>query len=91
MKGGRLKESGTTHWEAPNTDAINDCKFTALPGGSRGNDGAFGYIRYDGYYWSATEVNPTLAWIRHLTNVSSEELEGYVSKKQGLSVRCIKE
>jgi len=31
--GGKLKEIGTTHWDSPNTDAIDDYDFTALPAG----------------------------------------------------------
>ena len=34
----KLKESGTTHWGAPNTGATNESGFTALPGGFRVGD-----------------------------------------------------
>ncbi len=32
--GGKLKETGTTHWRAPNTGANDQYGFRALPGGS---------------------------------------------------------
>ena len=33
IAGGKVKETGTSHWKAPNTGATNETGFTALPGG----------------------------------------------------------
>ena len=41
IAGGKLKETGTTHWTSPNTDATNQTGFTALPGGGRRSNGEF--------------------------------------------------
>lgn len=47
IAGGKMKETGTLHWQSPNAGASNFSGFTALPGGVRGivgtgNKGKFG-------------------------------------------------
>lgn len=92
MQGGRLKESGSTHWQLPNTDAVNDSKFTALPAGCRVSyDGTFSNIGNYGYWWSATENSETAAnsWFLYydLSIISTNNF----GKQTGYSVRCIKD
>ena len=92
VAGGKLKEKGITHWKSPNTGATNESGFTALPGGYRYFDGngTFYYIKYDGRFWSSTESGTNYAWSRSmLYNYGSvSRYENY--KKEGFSVRCIR-
>ncbi len=90
-EGGKLKETGTTHWKSPNTGATNTSGFTALPGGVRRTDGSFVYLGDYGEWWSSTEYSYIRAWIRGLTNTSGKvrRVEGY--KLNGSSVRCLKD
>src|SRR5690554_4082552 len=67
VAGGKLKETGTTHWNTPNTGATNETGFTALPGGQRLSNGTFYFIGYDGCWWSATERSATDAWHRAMS------------------------
>src|SRR5690554_4704895 len=91
VAGGKLKETGTTHWNTPNTGATNETGFTALPGGLRSGSGAFYNVGYSGYWWSATEVNVTNAWDRLMYGYYSYVDRGYFNKEVGFSVRCVRD
>lgn len=62
--GGKLKETGTSHWVSPNTGATNETGFTGLPGGYRHAISAFNYLGIIGDWWSATENDSGNAWSR---------------------------
>ncbi len=89
--GGKLKETGTTHWYSPNTGATNETGFTALPGGNRSNSGAFDTVGSNGYWWSATEFIATYAWYRNLYYIGSNVYRYYDGKEVGFSVRCVRD
>lgn len=91
VAGGKLKETGTTHWASPNTGATNETGFTALPGGGRGDSGAFGHIGSYGYWWSATEYLATYAWDRVMYDGYSDVGRDYYNKEVGFSVRCVRD
>ena len=91
VAGGKLKETGTTHWNTPNTGATNETGFTALPGGYRSSSGTFyGFGSY-GLWWSATETNATLAWYRCVSYFISYVYRFNYSKEVGFSVRCVRD
>lgn len=50
--GGALKETGTDHWDSPNTGATNSTGFTVR---GAGNDGS--NLGEYAYFWSSTEYN----------------------------------
>ena len=87
VAGGKLKETGTTHWSTPNTGATNESGFTALPGGYHYSNGTFIGIGSSGIWWSST-INIA----RELNSVSGEIVTavGY-NNKCGLSVRCVRD
>ena len=91
VAGGKLKETGTTHWQIPNTGATNETGFTALPGGDRYYGGSFRYIGNYGYWWSATESSTTLARRRYMYFSSSKVYRGISAKRVGYSVRCVRD
>ena len=91
LAGGKMKETGTTHWTSPNTAADNSSAFTALPGGYFKENGAFYDIGLSSYWWCATEQDPTTAWDRSLSNSDGIAYKSFGNKKAGFSVRCVKD
>ncbi len=90
IAGGKLKETGTSHWNSPNTGATNDYDFTALPGGWRTDAGSFQGLRINGYWWTSTPITPN-AWYRHIQNDSEKLFRVYAGHNFGMSVRCVKD
>jgi uncharacterized protein (TIGR02145 family) len=90
-EGGKLKEEGTTHWISPNTGATNESGFTALPGGYRYfHGGIFGSMGYTGYWWSSTESSSN-TWNRELRYDHSDVRRNAKDKRNGFSMRCIRD
>jgi uncharacterized protein (TIGR02145 family) len=93
IAGGKLKETGTTHWTTPNIGATNETGFTALPGGYRGYDGTYYYVGDYGCWWSSTEysTDTTYAWPRFMFYYASFVTSFNYSKHYGFSVRCVRD
>jgi uncharacterized protein (TIGR02145 family) len=90
LAGGKLKETGTTHWFTPNAGATNESEFTALPGGYRSGTGTFGLLGNTGFWWSSAEANTTYAWYLYMYYDSSSAIKSDMDKHDGFSVRCVK-
>jgi uncharacterized protein (TIGR02145 family) len=89
--GGRLKETGTTHWKSPNEEANNESGFTALPGGARILSGEILYVGDRGNWWSATELYTNYAWTWSLFYTPKGFYRSANSGMLGYSVRCLKD
>ncbi|HRZ41538.1 MAG TPA: FISUMP domain-containing protein [Bacteroidales bacterium] len=90
-EGGKMKEAGLAHWYSPNTCATNVSGFTALPGGGRNLDGSFVFLVLAGHWWSSSANSTTIAWSRQLSNYYSLVNRFYINKKNGYSVRCMRD
>jgi uncharacterized protein (TIGR02145 family) len=87
--GGKLKETGITHWANPNDGATNASGFNGLPGGRRLNSGVFTYIGSMGSWWSTTyTIGPK---VRFLENWHDSVGRANQVKGVGNSCRCIKD
>ena len=91
VAGGKLKETGYSHWKTPNTGATNETGFTALPGGYRDNKGAFSSITHFSNGWSSTEYSSTNAWNRYLSYDFDRISRINSYKVNGFPVRCLRD
>lgn len=89
--GGKLKETGTTHWKTPNRGATNTSGFSALPAGIRYFEGSFTALLYYTAFWSATASGNDVEGYTSLYYGDAKVKTGYASKKHGFSIRCIKD
>jgi len=91
VAGGKMKETGTTHWNSPNTGATNSSGFTALPGGYRSTNGSFSGRGSSGIWWSSSESAASNAWYRYLSCGNAQVGRGGNGKSYGFAVRCLKD
>jgi uncharacterized protein (TIGR02145 family) len=91
VAGGKMKETGTTHWSSPNTDATNESRFSGLPGGYRDGNGYYGVMGVAAYFWSTTEDSGYFAWNRILSYSNSGASRDSNHERVGFSVRCVKD
>jgi len=92
IAGGKLKETGISHWVTPNDGATNSSGFTALPAGYRNEAGSFANINDDDFWWSTTTSTSqtTKAWSRGVNYNYPYVYNDYYLKSFGFSVRCIR-
>ena len=103
VAGGKMKSTGTTYWESPNTDATNVSGFSGLPGGFRyawlnsSSDVApFSGIGTLGYWWTSTKnLSPSnsapLAYKRVIDYGSGSVIRQSDWAGMGMSVRCLRD
>jgi uncharacterized protein (TIGR02145 family) len=90
LAGGKMKETGITHWKNPNETATNESGFTALPANLRGDDGFFPFIDGEGTGWWLSD-SPDSYLFGAVNNSAILQNYGYaVAKRTGFAVRCLK-
>ncbi|MCP4122607.1 MAG: hypothetical protein GY751_12710 [Bacteroidetes bacterium] len=92
IAGGKMKETGIEHWDAPNTGADNSSGFTARAGGNYSTN-TMGFYDFgsNGLWWSSTAHNTDIAWLRVLYADGTNVLRATFEKDYAVSVRCIKD
>jgi uncharacterized protein (TIGR02145 family) len=87
--GGKLKETGTVHWQSPNTGATNKIGFTALPGGKRSSE--YAELGTNGWWWTSTIGDAFSARYFMMSSGDDYLSNGYFDRHAGFSVRCVKD
>lgn len=92
IAGGKMKETGTTHWLTPNTGATNSSGFTGLPGGYRNPlNGQFMHLGNFGDWWIKYENPMYGGFYYNLSSETSSIATGAIELQAGFSVRCVKD
>ena len=91
IAGGKMKEKGIGHWNAPNTGATNSSGFTALPGGYRVDWVDHFSLLSRSYFWSSTASSSSHAWYQILFSENKFVYRYDYPKSNGFSVRCVRD
>lgn len=89
IAGGKLKETGLTHWEKPNYGANNDIGFTALPAGAI-ITGKNVKLHIQTFWWASTVYQTNLHTTKAVNYQNSTMAEGGGYPTDGYSIRCVK-
>ena len=85
--GTKMKSSNGWNEEGNGTNITG---FNGLPGGYRYNNGTFKGIGLYGSWWSKTTFDSSGAWYRYLSATEGRLNKTFSDKRDGFSVRCIK-
>jgi uncharacterized protein (TIGR02145 family) len=88
--GGKLKTSGSDHWQSLNLGATNQVGFDALPAGYY-LDGKFARLGSGTYFWGPERSETEFAINHNLRYNESQIGRGQGYKKSGFSVRCVRD
>ena len=80
----------TSGWNS-NGNGTDDHGFLGLPGGGRNYFGGFYPIGYNGYWWSSSQYDTYVAWLRNLFS-NYDSVNSYdFNEMYGFSVRCLRD
>ena len=92
VAGGKLKETGTAHWNSPNTGATNSSFFNAFGTGVRSPNGLYWNIRNTVWFISSTVISGNFYHVRPLAWERASAADHYAgTMDQGQAVRCLKD
>jgi len=92
VAGGKLKETGLSHWSTPNEGATNISGFTGIPTGNRAAAGSCSNYTNVSSLWSSTERDNTYAWYCAFGwNFEGAYTDVNTGKNIGLGIRCVKD
>lgn len=92
IAGGHMKAVGFEFWQEPNEGATNSSGLTALPGGwLNGGSDEFFHLGMTARWWTSSEYSTILGVGHRLWHDQENASFPGVDKKDGYSVRCVKD
>lgn len=88
IAGGKLKQTGTTYWNSPNTGATNTTGFTALGAGYITN--TFQSLLDNAYFWIPSTTVGENRVVLSATDNGTDRTQSN-SNYVGMSVRCVRD
>ncbi|PKP47137.1 MAG: hypothetical protein CVT92_17170 [Bacteroidetes bacterium HGW-Bacteroidetes-1] len=89
---GGCNTSEHPRWNSSNSAwGTDDYGFSCLSGGYRNYNGAFVSFGTNTHMWSSTDYQTTHAWGRNLYSSSGGIGESYFHKRQGFTIRCLRD
>jgi len=89
IAGGKLKQTGTVLWNAPNVGATDSLGFTALPSGYL-QANVFLNLNKNAIFWTSDAFNSDNAFAKLFSYNNTEVTDTSISKNIAASVRCMK-
>jgi uncharacterized protein (TIGR02145 family) len=91
VAGGKMKKTGTSYWQSPNTGATNESGFSALAGGYRSWENFFdGFLKY-AIFWSSTTGTLSDVGYWYLSYQHGAFPRSPMYRNEGVSVRCVRD
>ena len=96
IAGGKMKTTGTIEdetgfWLSPNTGATNSSDFSGAPGGARSATGLFSLFGSKCYFWTASDTGVNNGLGRQLIYNGAQVGRFAYFKREGFSVRCVRD
>ena len=92
IAGQKLKETGSTYWNASGYPGTNESGFSARGAGLRSHlSASFGEFKIYGVWWTSTQGDFVESYLRNIWYGDTDIERMLRDKRYGLSVRCLKD
>lgn len=91
VAGAKLRETGLTYWDTPNTGATNEVNFNARGSGCRLNDGNFLEFKQCFEVWTGTAYNASYNYFAYTMYDMTNAYFEYDDPIVGMPVRVVKD
>jgi uncharacterized protein (TIGR02145 family) len=91
VAGGKMKETGTDHWQSESSGTSNSSGFTARGAGYRLTNGTYGFLNQTFVFWTVSYASSSTAHYRAGMYGNGTLTVDSLNKKYGFSVRCLED